>query len=147
MKFRFEKFWFRKSGQWCCYACALLIWYFCFLCLFSLGYLLCSSFTAHCCLAFSPFWCVLRAWMGAPIKNNLKHRVGPVSHTTPCYASATVTEIATHTADNKQLWYQLAWCWLCLSGIVWTARESWENGKTHQMSRKQFPKTESNDNR
>ena len=67
--FRFDKFWFRKSGHECCYACALLLWYFCccFLCLFSLGYLFCSSFTAHR-LAFSPFWSVLHAWMGAPIK-------------------------------------------------------------------------------
>ena len=54
-----------------------------FLCLFRMGYLVCSSFTTHCCLAFSPFWCcVLRAWMGAPIKTYPNHRVGPVSHTT-----------------------------------------------------------------
>ena len=82
--FRFDKLWFRKSGQWCCYACALLLWYFCccFLWLLSLGYLLCSSFTAHCCLAFSPFWSVLRAWMGAPIKTYANLRGSPVSHTT-----------------------------------------------------------------
>ena len=59
-----------------------LIFLLLFLCLFSLGYLFCSSFTAHCCLAFSPFWCVLRAWMGAPIKTYANLRVSPVSHTT-----------------------------------------------------------------
>ena len=69
-----------------------------FFCLFSLGYLLCSSLTAHYDLAFSLLWPVLRVSMGAPIKNYANLRVSPVSHTT-----VRIDALATKTV----MWLQL----------------------------------------